>query len=371
MPPLLAPRAGATRTTRGRPRGNKHNVPFSVPATFGRRRRKMHRLLEAVVRLSNDKAFSKFQNDISRAAYEALAKAWTVGEDEIHTVERLVNLLHGKTYKRVGLSARMIHGPTSFVEFDFRDETKTCELGDMVVVSLVTSGRTRLLQRVCIIQNKKIHAKRFEVDQPQLFLLKDFPPFRGIQGIVKGMSCAYRNRSGCLGAYGLLTNPGEMLFASAPLLAELLRSRASMQLTDVAAPALVAPSCRHTGFSGLPFTILPSGPDWYYAMREMAHRYGAPLWGPLGDGFPFLGNVIYARDMFDFVRGWSQINIGEVTHCGDTTVEPDVDGFANRLIRRAGLAGDFDTPDDERHDRDDFSGGVGLLLLRIDVEHEG
>ena len=328
----------------------------------------MHKLVEAAFRLSNDKAFSGFQNDISRTAYNALATAWTSGKDEIHIVEDLVNVLDGKKYNAVSLGSRMIHGPVSFVDFGFRDEQKTRELGDMVVISVVTSGQTRLLQRVCIIQNKKVHAKRFEVDQPQLFLLKNFPPFTGTQGIVKGLNGAYWNRSGCLGAYGLLTEPGEMLFASAPLLTEILRSRASMQLSDVTLPGMVAPNCWNNGASGFPSAILMADPDLWYHLTRLCH---VPFWGSIGCGVPFYGNVIYGRDIYDFVRGWTQINIGEVTYFGDTTVEPELDSFANRLIARAGLGKGIDIPIKERHDQDDFSGNIGVFLLRIDVEHEG
>lgn len=326
----------------------------------------MRRLIDAVIRLSNDRGFTTFQNLLNRSAYHALATAWAAGKDEVPTVEDLVNALDGKTYRNITLGARMIHGKPNLVDFDLRNKRETCELGDMVVISVVTSGRERLLQRVCIVQNKKVHAKRLAVDQTQLFLLKNFPPFTGTQGLVKGLSGSYRNYSGCLGAYGILTDPGEMVFASAPLLTEILRSRSSMQFADITAAGHLSQTSWRTGGFGLPFATAMADPDlWYY----MARRYAGPFWGMLGGRVPFLGNDIYGRDVCDFVRGWTQINIGEVTHFGDATVEPDVDNFANRLIARAGLGGTFDTPPNEGSDQGDLEGGIGVVLYRMDVEH--
>jgi len=333
----------------------------------------MNRVYEMALRLSDDAGFLDWQNEVTHDAYDALGRAYSANGNEVEIVTKLVDAVKDKTYRQVQISASKIHGSRSYVEFNFRDKPTTKELGDMAVITVVTSGKNRLLQRLCVIQNKKAKDQKWIIDPEQLFLLKNFPPFAGNRGIFRGMSnVTFRNRSGCLGAFGLLSEPGEMMFVAAPEFAELLRDRNAVAQSDIGLPSHVLHDggrpCFHTG----PISMPPFEPaEWYMIMRELVHRLGPFPWRGFGYTVPFLGNVYYARDMYDFVKAWTQVNIGEFTCMRGAIINAQADSFANHLIRSAGLEGDVDFPTGEQDVKHRFDGGMAVFLLRMDVEHEG
>ena len=332
----------------------------------------MHRFYDSAIRLAEDSNFFRFQNKVVHDAYGALGQAYAANDDEVEIVTKFVNAINGKSYNQLQIAANKIHGSRSYVEFNFRDKPTTKELGDMAVISVVTSGGKRLLQRLCIIQNKKAKGKKWGVDPEQLFLLKNFPPFSGNRGIFRGMhDVAFRNRSGCLGAYGLLAEPGEMVFMSAPVFGEVLRERRSVSICDIGNPNLASQNgSASSSFRG-PFAHPPFNPkEWYMVMREVFLRIGPYPWPGFGFGLPFLGNVHYARDIYDFIRAWTQINLGEFTCFRGATINDEADSFANRLIRSAGLEGDVDFPVIDQNLEREFEGDMAVLLLKMDVARE-
>lgn len=332
----------------------------------------MHRIFNNAVRLSEDAGFFKFQNEMVQAAYDVLGQAYKANDNEVAIVTKLVNAMNGKSYNHVSVAANKIHGTRSFVEFNYRDKPTTKELGDMAIISVVTSGKERLLQRVCIIQNKKAREQTWGVDPEQLFLLKNFPPFSGNRGLFRGMGdVAFRNRSGCLGAYGLFDEPGEMMLVAAPLFAEVLRGHSAVAAGDIGITAAINHSSAQSAFPSSPFGHLVDPEEWYMIMREIFHRIGPFPWRGFGVGLPFFGNVHYGRDIYDFIRAWTQINLGEYTCMDGNAINPEVDAFTNRLIRAAGIGRGIDFPTGN----DDFEGkpegDMAIFLLRMDVEHKG
>ena len=111
--------------------------------------------------------------------------------------------------------------------------------------------------------------------------------------------------------------------------------------------------------------------EWYMIIRELMHRIGPFPWRGLGFALPFLGNMHYGRDLYDFVRAWTQVNIGEFTCLRGAIVNPEADAFANHLIRSAGLGRGVDLPTGDRNVEHPFEGDIAVLLLKIDVEHRG
>lgn len=337
----------------------------------------MHRALRHAAQLDEDAGFLAFQNDLTKAAYTALGQTGKSHAHEVATVTRLVEAVNGKTYERgatdgkISIAAKKIHGTTSYVEFKYRGTPATKELGDMVVITTVTSGAERLLQRVCIIQNKKARGGKWGIDPEQLFLLKNFPPFAGKRGLFRGMNdVLFRNRSGCLGAYGLFHEPGEMIFLAAPLFAEILRGRKSVGIDAVSLPSLLPYHSLHAAFPVTPFGHLIDPADWFIIMQELVPPARWPRWRDMGLGLPFLGNVHYGRDIFDFIRAWTQLNLGEYTRIGDTTTNSALDAFANRLMRIAGLDAGIDLPPDNLNPDDNPEGDAAVFLLRMDVGHD-
>jgi len=333
----------------------------------------MNRFFDLALRLSEDAGFLNFQNEVTRDAYEALGQAYAANGNEVEIVTKLVEAVNDKSYDQVQISASKIHGSRSYVEFNFRDKPTTKELGDMAIITVVTSGKTRLLQRLCIIQNKKAKDQKWGIDSEQLFLLKNFPPFTGNRGIFRGMSnVVFRNRSGCLGAFGLLSEPGEMMFVAAPVFAELLRDRGSVPASEIGLPFLIPQDGGQSSFHGGPLSMPPfDSEEWDMIMREFMHRIGLFPCRGFHYALPFLGNVHYGRDMYDFVRAWTQVNLGEFTYLHGAIINAGADVFANHLIRRADLGRGIDFPTGNWNVEQKFEGGMAVFLLKVDVEHKG
>jgi hypothetical protein len=214
----------------------------------------MRRLWRKLSDLSQDEGFLRFQNSLSLDFYESLGRGYNTNDNEVELVKGLVDVANGKSYASVTFSASMLHGSRSYVEFNHRDKPVTKELGDMAVISLVTCGQERLLQKVCIIQNKKTSGSSWSIDQEQLFLLKNFPPFTGNKGIFKGCSdIVFRNTSGCLGMFGLMKSPGEMILVSAPVLSAVIGSKKTVDLDALSFPAGLQNLHNSVGNGGFPF----------------------------------------------------------------------------------------------------------------------
>lgn len=327
----------------------------------------MHRLVEVISGLGRDPRFAKFQNDTVQCLYTALGKSYSAGEGEVDMVTNLVAAANGQGYGPIRLLAKKIHGSTSYVNFNFRDKPTTREFGDMVVITVVTAGRTRLFQRMSIIQNKKSSGKSWAIDDEQLFLLKNFPPISGTQGTFSGdNNRSFPNKSRCLGAFGLLDAPGEMLFVSAPLVAEMLRGKKSLNISDVSAQQ-VGQSLYQAGVGALPWVMSLDSrylDELHFLLRHASKRYGLPY---LGCGTDFIGNTLFARDIYDFVRAWTQFNIGEVTYAWDAIVNAEVDALANFLIRAAGFGDIFDISENAPQPNTENIGDYAVAIMHLDV----
>jgi len=328
----------------------------------------MRNLFRTIASLASDDRFTEFQHDVVHAFYDTLGKGYGAKEDEVSLVKRLVEAADGKGYGPIRLHGAMLHGTRSYVDFNYLNKPVTRELGDMAIIELVTAGRTRIFQKLCIVQNKKTESGSWGLDPEQLFLLKNFPPFSGTKGIFRDRKdLVFRNTSGCLGAYGLLAAPGEMLFSAASLVSEFSKGKKSVVLNNIAAPPSSAYSRFSNGALGLQFWPLLSqlhSSEVYYLLREFHDL--AP--GFSGFGIDYLGNVKFSRDLYDLTRAWTQISLGEPTYLHGTVVNTPVDAFANLLIRSAGLGQLADFPGDEVFGDSRFEGEMAVLLVHLNAE---
>lgn len=135
----------------------------------------MMRIFDRIRALSTDDGFLHFQHDLSRRMYDALGQGYVGDENEVALIKRTVDAVNGQSYRGVRVFATIIHGPRSYVEFNFMDKPVTKELGDMTIVTLVTDGSSRLVQKTCVIQNKKERDGHWSIDEEQLYLLKSGP----------------------------------------------------------------------------------------------------------------------------------------------------------------------------------------------------
>jgi hypothetical protein len=333
----------------------------------------MHPLFEQIVRLSTDDGFFSFQNSLAQSLYESLGQGYARNENEVALVHKFVDTANGRKHGLMRLHAAMLHGSRSYVEFNYLDRPVTKELGDMAIIGLITNGKQRLFQRICIIQNKKSIGTGWDIDLEQLFLLKNFPPFSGNKGIFKGCrDMAFRNSSGCLGAFGLMDSPGDMLFAAAPVLSNCIIGKKSVSHADLAQIAKHSSTNNENGLGGMSCWPMLAGfhpMDWFHVMEKYFHHYGFPpfMFGSPG-GQAFLGNVMFLRDIYDLVRSWTQFSLGEITCVNDTVTNKTVDAFSNFLVRAAGFEGLPALPTGNLFGDREFQGQMSVFLTHLNIE---
>lgn len=340
----------------------------------------MHKIFETFMELMRNEGFLGFQNDLALDVYNELGKGFLANENEVSLVTKLCEITNGKSYGPVSMRAGKIHGSRSYVEFNYMDKPVTKELGDMVIITIVSSGRERLLQKMCLIQNKKgsnvdsskTKGKvRWDIDLEQLYLLKNFPRLSGNKGILKHCrDVLFRNTEGGLGAFGLLHFPGDMIFISAPLLTELMKGRESLDTSDI---CVVGSNYSMNSQNGIGFPFLPPfgkchPEEMFFIYEKIWHRYGG-MWPHMsGSITPFFGNTPFARDMYDFVRAWTQVNIGETSFSFGEIINTAVDGFSNALLRQIGFGEAMDLPNNNNFEGFRWEGELGVAVTHIDIE---
>lgn len=333
----------------------------------------MHRAIKTFMDLMKDEGFLGFQNNLALDIYDGLGRGFSSNENEVSLVTKLCEITDGKSYGPLSIRADKIHGSRSYVEFNYRDKPVTKELGDMAVITIVSSGRERLFQKLCIIQNKKSSGAskgnvRWDIDLEQLYLLKNFPKLSGNKGILNHCrDVSFRNSGGCLGAFGLMHDPGDMILITAPLLTELMKGRKSLNTSDISVVGNNSNAGQQGGM-GFPFFghIYPK--ELFMFCEEFRHHFRGlrPFAG--GGAMPFLNNVSFTRDIYDFVRSWTQVNIGETSFSFGEVTNTVVDAFSNALLRQIGFGEGMDLPVNQNFAEFRWEGELGIAVTHIDVE---
>jgi len=320
-----------------------------------------------------DEGFLRFQNDLALDIYDGLGQGFSSNQNEVSLVTKLCEITDGKSYGPLSIRAEKIHGSRSYVEFNYRDKPVTKELGDMAIITIVSRGRERLFQKLCIIQNKKgsptgIRNICWDIDLEQLYLLKNFPKLSGNKGILNHCrDVSFRNTSGCLGAFGLMHDPGDMIFIAAPLLTELMRGRKSLNTSDI---SVVGNNCNanQQGGMGFPFFGHIHPKELFMFYEEFWHHFRGSWPFAGGGAMSFLDNVSFTRDIYDFVRSWTQVNIGETSFSFGEVTNAVVDGFSNALLRQIGFGENMDLPVNRNFAEFRWEGEMGIAVTHIDVE---
>jgi hypothetical protein len=107
--------------------------------------------------------------------------------------------------------------------------------------------------------------------------------------------------------------------------------------------------------------------EWAYLLEEWFHEFG-PGQLPFSSATDFLGNVFFARDLYDLTRSWTRLSIGEPTCVADSVVNETVDAFSNFLLRSAGLGELARFPTDELYGDRQFEGQMAVLAVHLRVE---
>ncbi|MDR1121767.1 MAG: hypothetical protein LBM08_12730 [Dysgonamonadaceae bacterium] len=321
----------------------------------------MNRLLETFSDYYNQQDFRLFQNTLAQKVYETLGASYSNSDGEVKMVTDLCKALEGKTYGRLKFHATKIHGSRSFVEFHNQDKPTTKELADMVIISVATKNRDIVYEKTAFIQNKKEDTKNvWKIDQDQLYLLHNFPTFKGEKGIFRknfNDEVVFQNHSETLGNYGLLQSPGEMVLVNA-LTVFRFQQGGKILFSDVR-------KYSHTKNNNFSFPLIdyPFWDEMLYRYFKHFPKYSFPFLN-----LPFLGNSIVSFNIYEFIRNWSLFNIGEVVSVCDKVANYDLWNFNRILLRNAGLS-EFINLKTERQEHE-FDNNLAIMVVHLNLDDE-
>ncbi|MFZ6032022.1 MULTISPECIES: hypothetical protein [Melioribacter] len=267
------------------------------------------------------------------------------------------NFIHIRAYK--------IHRAKSYVEFSYRDKPTTRELGDLIVISIVSDKKKRLLQKTSIIQNKKEKDMTWDIDQEQLFLLKNFPTISSSKGIFKTIrrDLDFINMSNSLGSYGLFHSPGDMIYASAVVIASLYKKN-KINYDDFENIESYLSNSNTNPFGHNLFHI----EDIIYFFEKYYRRFAFPWLFGSHNNF-FLGHCHFTRDISDFIKNLTYFNIGEYSYVNGTIIDEHLDNFSNTVLRTIGFQEFIDIDaGNEREINNDID--IQIIVTHMDVGTE-
>jgi hypothetical protein len=248
-------------------------------------------------------------------------------------VTKMCDIINGKSFERLKFYTKKIHGAKSYVEFHNKTRKTTKELSDMVIISIATKNGNIIFEKTAFIQNKKESTpNKWGIDQDQLFLLHNFPTFRGSKGIFKSHfadDVILKNNSETLGNYGLFQSPGEMILINAKSVYKLQMGN-EISLSDIR---------KNTCNNGItpknylnPFISIPYWDELKY------RRYSQYLFSHLAFlNLPFLNNCIASFNIYEFTRNWTLFNIGELVRFDSNILDSNLSQLNNILIRELGI----------------------------------
>lgn len=304
--------------------------------------------------------FRKFQNTFAREVYETLGTSYSNSDGEVRIVTDMCNTIDGKTFEKLKFYTKKIHGTRSFVEFHNQDKPTTKELADMVIISVATKDREIIYEKTAFIQNKKEDTDSvWKIDQDQLYLLHNFPTFKGKKGIFKrnfGEEVVFLNHSETLGNYGLFHSPGEMILVNA-LTVYKLQQGDRISHSDIR-------KFTQSGFQNNNGLQLPLIDHLFWDEMLYRHFKHSPKYGWPFLNLPFLNNSIASFNIYEFIRNWSLFNIGDVVSADGKVVDKDLSTFNRILLREAGLSDLINTNTDGQ----EFENSLTIVIAHLSLD---
>jgi hypothetical protein len=321
----------------------------------------MDRLYRTFADYYNRKDFRQFQNDLSRETYESLANSYSNSHNEVKTVTNMCDTLNGKSFEKLHFYSRKIHGTRSFVEFFNQDKPVTTEMADLAIISVVTQGRNIIYEKISFVQNKKENTvDNWEIDQNQLYLLRNFPTITGKKGLFKknyADEIIFLNYSGNLGTHGLFKNPGEMVLVNAKTIYG-LQNRNKISYDNLKNHIDTSTTRKSNSFPFFWFDH-PFWDDMIHRMFRYFPKYGIPFFD-----LPFLNNISNSMNIYDFIRNWTLFNIGEVCHACGNIIDKDLSVMTRVLLKKAGLNEIMNIETEQNS----FENNITLLIAHLDLE---
>lgn len=278
--------------------------------------------------------FRNFQNTFSREIYETLGISYSRNDNEVSMVTEMCNSVNGRSFDKLKFYSKKIHGSRSYVEFFNKDKPVTTELADMVIISIATMNKNIIYEKIAFIQNKKSNNNDcWDIDENQLYLLHNFPSFKGSKGIFKRNyknEIIFFNNSQTLGNYGLFMNPGEMILLNA-LSVFKLQQNYKLKAEDIRKSPLQLNN-NDLGFA-FPYIDHPFYDEMLYRYLKHFPKNGFPF-----TNMPFLNNSLISLNIYEFIRNWTLFNIGEVASVNGDVIDNNLSEFIRLLLRQLGLS---------------------------------
>lgn len=326
----------------------------------------MRDLIQKYRELVCDADFLRFQHEMIAAVYDQLGQGCAEKEGEVALVTRIAETLSGQSYRRLRIHCEKIHGSKSYVSFNFRDKPTTKELGDLILISLITHGRKRLLQKLCIVQNKVLHSGKCQIDLEQLFLLKNFPLFSGRQGLFRHASdIMFFNSQECLGAYGFFEESGDLIHVNAKVLSIALGGGKTFAKTGLSNGSYdpSVPGAQLSGFS-LPWIDRPGISEEAYFRRYW--RGGLLPFGPAIE--PLLSSRKTLHDLHDFLKAWTSLQIGEIVYVFDRAADLEAARFTDAVLQAVNYNEFIDF--DDANPINEFDAGYTVMVSHLDLAQD-
>jgi|GEM_PF-808094 len=321
--------------------------------------------------------FKKWRSNFSREIYACLKPNIGLHEDVLIT--ELCKVMSGQEFRagsgRIFIESNKAHGySTSGVEFDYIGENVKKELADMIIISAVTFQREVLFLKTAFIQNKNANRgnKRtdsWSIDQEQLFLLKNFPSFVGVHGIIDRMfgrkQVDFMNHSGTLGNYGLFTLQGDLAFLTARNVFCAQKASGGLSFESIR-NAANASATSHSYYQGSQFCgrcHRKHCMDCFEGHREY------PMSLSQLNYLPFFNNYSYALNVYEVVKDLTCFNIGEPSCAFGRITDRDLFDFTAKILHKSFgytiAENRFFDNENENIYRDE--GGATVILNRLEL----
>jgi hypothetical protein len=296
----------------------------------------MENLIRILLDYSNRSDFRKFQNSFAKNVYDSLASSYYSSYNEVKTVTEMCNTINGENFEKLKFYTKKIHGTRSFVEFHNQDKPVTTELADMVIISVATKDREIIYEKTAFVQNKKEDTiDNWKIDQDQLYLLHNFPTFKGKKGIFRknfADEVVFLNHSGTLGNYGLFQNPGEMILVNASTIYQ-------FQIDNKITLERIRKFAKNNSQYNNSFSFPLSLNDTHF-LDEMLYRYlkHSPKYGFSFSNLPFLNCSLSSFNIIQFIRNWTLFNIGELASAFGNVADKELSILNRVLLKETGLS---------------------------------
>lgn len=265
--------------------------------------------------------YSDWQWELASIIRREIEGVLATANDEIACVQKMVDVIVKKPpfsqgRSEVSVDAAFLHGAKSQVKFNVGEKEHQCELADMLLLSVYKQGQNLMWGRACFIQTKLAErstsrsAMRYsKIKEDQITLLRSFPEFTGYSGVFKGQKHKLRNQSGMLGAYGLLSPPGELAVLSARILHHLLGGRQSFTGKEILPLGIHSQPCQLPIFSHTwPFDSSCS--ECNDLLHYFWHHQHRSSHNPIDSYIP-LPSVLVSVGLDSVVEAWSSLRLGE------------------------------------------------------------